>query len=130
MNETSKALKRRNEEQQEGKFNWERVFRGRGIDIGCGPDKLPFHNCEGFDIEEGDANRLSDHFQGETFDYIHSSQCLEHMQRPSVAFENWLCLLKPNGYAVTTVPDWCLYEGMIWPSRYNPDHKSTMEPLA
>ena len=39
MNETSKALKRRNEEQQEGKFNWERVFRGRGIDIGCGPEQ-------------------------------------------------------------------------------------------
>lgn len=121
MDETKKAMARRLKEP----YDWTHVFKGRGIDIGCGPDKLPFEECQGFDVEQGDANEISKHFPAETFDYIHASQCLEHMLDPTAALTDWLKILKPGGYAIITVPDFVLYEHLHWPSIYNPDHKST-----
>jgi SAM-dependent methyltransferase len=106
-------------------FPWRDIFRGRGVDVGCGPDQLPFPGCEPFDKEQGDANHLSRHLRHNTFDYLHSSQSLEHMLDPAAALADWLKVLKRGGHAVVTVPSWELYEGMVWPSRYNPDHKST-----
>jgi hypothetical protein len=44
---------------------------------------------------------------------------------PLETAKDWLQLINPGGHLVVTVPDWCLYEGMVWPSRYNPDHKSS-----
>jgi SAM-dependent methyltransferase len=122
MDETKKAMARRSRELT---FDWARVFQGRGVDIGCGPDKLPFPECEGFDQEQGDANEISKYFPPETFDYIHASQCLEHMHNPLDALRDWLKILKPKGYAVISVPDFVLYEQLNWPSKFNPDHKST-----
>jgi hypothetical protein len=48
------------------------MFRGRGIDIGCGPDKVPFDECIGFDEKDGDANKLEQFFELASFDDIHS----------------------------------------------------------
>lgn len=93
--------------------------------MGCGDDKLPFPECEPFDQIHGDANRLGDFFPPETFDYLHASQCLEHMHDPRKALAEWLGVVKPGGLVICTVPDWVAYEGMRWPSRVNPDHKST-----
>lgn len=124
MNETSKAMRRRWREDAEGGLPWKRIISGRGLDIGCGPDKVPFDECIGFDSKDGDANRLLAYFKEASFDYIHSSQSLEHMHRPSILW-SWMRLLKPGGHAIVTVPSWELYEGMRWPSVYNPDHKST-----
>lgn len=125
MREASKAMRRRYIEDKTGQFAWFRLFRGKGIDVGCGPDKLPFEECIGFDKEDGDANRLGEHFPVGTFDYLHASQCLEHMLDPTSALISWLAVVKKGGHLVISVPDWCLYEGMEWPSRFNPDHKST-----
>lgn len=125
MNETAKAMRRRWCEDARGEFPWRAAFSGKGIDIGCGPDKVPFDTCIGFDQEDGDANKLSTYFPAEAFDYIHSSQSLEHMHDPNVLWNDWLKLLRRGGYAIVTVPSWELYEGMRWPSVYNPDHKST-----
>ena len=124
MNETSKAMRRRWCEHERGPILWRDMFRGRGIDIGCGPDKVPFDECVGFDEKDGDANKLEQFFEPASFDYIHSSQSLEHMHDPKVLW-SWMKLLKPGGHAIVTVPSWELYEGMRWPSVYNPDHKST-----
>lgn len=123
-NETSKAMRRRWCEDADGLFPWRKVFTGRGIDVGCGPDPLPFEWCTPFDQEHGDANKLSSYFEPASFDYLHASQALEHMHDPAVLWD-WMKLLKPGGHAVITVPSWELYEGMRWPSVYNPDHKST-----
>lgn len=125
MNETSKAMRRRLKEEADGGFKWSKVFKGKGIDVGCGSDKLPYKGCVGFDSNDGDANCLSQYFDRDSFDYLHASQCLEHMHNPFKALDNWIDVVKPNGYLVITVPSWELYEYMRWPSVYNPDHKST-----
>ncbi len=104
---------------------WEEVFTGKGIDIGAGDDLIDIDGVVGFDVQDGDANRLHDYFPASSFDYIHASQCLEHMHDPVAALESWMKVLKVGGFAVITIPSWELYEGMVWPSRYNPDHKST-----
>ena len=124
MNETSKAMRRRMVEDELGIFNWSQVIKGKGIDVGCGPDKVWDDNCIAFDQEQGDANKISEYFT-DKFDYLHASQCLEHMHDPYCAMVEWLKIVKTSGHAIISIPDWTLYEGRVWPSRYNPDHKST-----
>jgi len=60
-----------------------------------------------------------------TYDFVHSSHCLEHMRDPYEAFDNWLRICKPGGHIITTIPDEDLYEQGVWPSTHNPDHKMT-----
>ena len=124
MNEASKAMRRRMEEDSLGIFNWRDIFNGRGIDVGCGNDKIPYSSCIAFDMENGDANYLSRYFS-DRFDYLHASQCLEHMHNPFEAILEWVKVVKRGGHLIVSIPDWDLYEGNNWPSRYNPDHKST-----
>ncbi len=125
--EATKAMKRRWNEDMSGTlpFKWHEVFRGPGLDIGCGNDKLPFPECRGFDVADGDANKLSSYIPAESLNYVHGSQCLEHMGNPVEALRDWLRCVKPGGYIVQTIPSWELYEGMVWPSRTNADHRST-----
>ncbi len=124
MNEASKAMRRRMLEDSLGIFNWSDIFVGKGIDIGCGPDKIKYNDCIPFDMQHGDANVISKYFTRK-FDYLHASQCLEHMHNPFEAIVEWLKILRTGGHAIVSIPDWTLYEGWNWPSRYNPDHKST-----
>lgn len=126
--ETSKATKRR---MAEGSFKngrrtyqWANIFDGIGVDVGCGPDKLPFERCIGFDERDGDANRLSSYLPAEHFDYIHGSHVLEHMHDPDAALRDWLRIVKPGGYVIQTVPDIGAYERFTYPSKFNPDHKA------
>lgn len=123
--ETRKAMKRRWAEDDAGIYPWREWMSGEGIDIGCGPDKVPLTNFRGFDLKDGDANKFSSYFQPEQFDVIHSSQCLEHMHDPAGALRDWFRALKVGGRMIASVPSWELYERMVWPSKYNPDHKST-----
>lgn len=127
MNESSKAMRRRMREDKAGKpsFKWVKLFQGIGVDVGCGPDRIPFEGCRGFDEKDGDANHLSRYIEHSSLDYLHGSQCLEHMRDPVAALKDWISCVKVGGYLIQTVPCWELYEGMVWPSRYNPDHKST-----
>ena len=122
--ETSKAMKRRRAEEEGGGLKWRLLFKGHGLDVGCGDDKLPFVDCVGFDLEDGDANLLSRYVTG-PFYYIHGSHVLEHMDDPRAALRDWFTLLKPGGFIIQTVPDWVAYERMEWPSRFNPDHRSS-----
>lgn len=124
MNEASKAMKRRMVEDELGIFNWNQIICGDGIDVGCGPDKIRDDKCIAFDQEQGDANKISEYFTHK-FDYLHASQCLEHMHDPYAAMVEWLEIVKTGGHAIISIPDWTLYEGRVWPSCYNPDHKST-----
>ncbi len=118
MNESSKAKERR---VREGFF--EKYMTGDGLDIGYGGD-LVVPNARGWDMVDGDAQELLG-LKNESFDFVYSSHCLEHVRDPLEALLNWWRVLKPGGYLIFAIPDEDLYEHGIWPSVYNPDHKNT-----
>ncbi len=109
-----------------------RYFVGQGIDIGGAPDPLSDYaellplmkQCDIWDIKDGDA-QLMQGVKDDTYDFVHSSHCLEHLVDPRVAIERWWQLIRPGGYLVLTVPDEDLYEQGHWPSKFNHDHKWT-----
>jgi len=105
----------------------EKVFQGKGIDIGCGKDPI-FPNVKCFDLEDGDANKITK-YVNEQFDFVFSSHCLEHMKNPFYAIQEWWKLVKDNGYLYFVVPDENLYEQKSFPSKYNLDHKYTFSVL-
>jgi len=133
-NETSKSATRR---ARHARFP-QRYFVGAGIDIGAGTDSLGnvdglgahldkfplITSCWNWDIEDGDAGLMLG-VEDNTFDFVHSSHCLEHLLNPVLALYNWYRILKPEGYLVVTVPDEDLYEQGIFPSTFNGDHKWT-----
>jgi SAM-dependent methyltransferase len=100
-----------------------RYLAGDGIDIGAGAD-LIVPNAVGFDLEQGDANRIDEYIHRQ-FDFVFSSHCLEHMYDPVDAIKRWWSLVKPGGYMILLVPDEDLYEQGYWPSLFNSDHKNT-----
>lgn len=128
MFETSKATLRR---LQDSRYATQ-YFVGSGIDVGSGNDPLSqyqdFYPLAGsifsWDRKQGDAQFVATVPDG-TFEFVHSSHCLEHMHDPKIALQNWLRILKPNGYLICVVPDEDMYEQGCWPSRYNSDHKHT-----
>jgi ubiquinone/menaquinone biosynthesis C-methylase UbiE len=81
-------------------------------------------SCRAWDIADGDAELMGS-IKDNTFDFVRSSHCLEHMRNPSIAFDNWLRILKPGGYMICLIPDEDLYEQGEFPSTFNPDHKHT-----
>lgn len=96
---------------------------GNGIDIGYGND-LVVSNAVGWDIEDGDARYMSGAVD-ESYDFVYSSHCLEHLTNIEEGLTNWCRILKPNGYLFIIIPDWRLYEHCRWPATFNPDHKFT-----
>jgi SAM-dependent methyltransferase len=60
-----------------------------------------------------------------SFDFVHSSHCLEHLDDPREALVNWLRVVRPGGYVVVLVPDEDLYEQGEFPSTFNRDHRWT-----
>lgn len=128
MYEASKAVMRR---LHDSRFAT-RYFIGSGIDIGCGPDPISqyseqfplMESCRNWDMPDGDAQYLES-VDDNTFDFVHSSHCLEHMVDPKTAMTHWLRVLKPNGHLVITIPEEDLYEQGIFPSTNNDDHKWT-----
>ena len=128
MKETSKSIMRR---LHDGRFI-SRYFVGDGIDIGCGSDPVSLYgeffplmkSLKPWDLPDGDAQILEG-VADNSFDFVHSSHCLEHMRNPEEALKNWFRVLKPNGHLVILVPDEDLYEMGVFPSTNNTDHKWT-----
>jgi SAM-dependent methyltransferase len=126
MFEQSKAVKRRF---HIGAFH-NSYFVGYGIDIGCGQDSLnnyrhvfrSIEHVRGWDLPDGDAQYLKG-VDDNTYDFVTSSHCLEHMVDVVTALTNWIRVCKRGGYIVITIPDEEMYEHDYWPSRYNSDHK-------
>lgn len=118
MRETSKLINYRN------KMGYSRFFKGIGIDIGAGNDPLIWPNCAvtTFDLMDGNGQLLAG-IQDESFDFVYSSHCLEHMVDPKEAVGNWLRVCKTGGYLVIAVPHEIYYEKNCWPSMFNSDHK-------
>ena len=117
-NETGKAYERR---KREGYFD--RYLVGKGIDIGCGPDPVT-PDCLAWDRPQGDAQTL-DGLEPESFDWVYSSHCLEHLKDPYAAIHRWWEILKFGGYMLVVVPDEDLFEQGIWPSKFNPWHETS-----
>ena len=128
MHEQSKAAKRRF---YDGAFH-SRYFVGDGIDIGGKPDPLSqyidtfpaMRSVRIWDIEDGDAQFLEG-VPDNSYDFLVSSHSLEHMVDVYKALDNWLRIVKTDGFLIITVPDEDLYELGNWPSKFNPDHKWT-----
>ena len=126
MRELSKSIIRR---RSTARFITD-YFVGYGVDIGGKPDPLLLYaelfpgvtDVRTWDLEDGDAGFMEG-VADETFDFVHSSHCLEHLKDPFQGLANWFRILKPNGHLILTVPDEDLYEQGIWPSTYNLDHK-------
>ena len=111
-------------------------FKGNGIDIGAGSDSFDAYkelfplvnSVASWDIENGDAQYLST-IKDNTFDFVVSSHCLEHLVDPYIGISNWIRVVKNGGHLIITVPDEDLYEQKVWPSVFNPDHKHTFTIL-
>jgi SAM-dependent methyltransferase len=109
-----------------------RYFVGEGLDVGGKPDPLALYlelfpratSIRTWDWEDGDAQKLSG-VPDATFDFVHSSHCLEHLVDPREGLANWLRVLRPGGHLVVMVPDEDLYEQGVFPSTFNRDHKHT-----
>jgi SAM-dependent methyltransferase len=102
------------------------------LDIGAGDDGLSRYkeffpliaDVRDWDLADGDAQYLAS-IPDASFNFVHSSHCLEHMNDPVCAMYNWLRVLKPAGHLICMVPDEDLYEQGVFPSRWNGDHKFT-----
>lgn len=127
-NETSKQALRRSADRRYAN----RWFKGHGIDIGSGTDSLAaltsffplMESVRSWDTPDGDAMLMRE-VADNSFDFVHSSHCLEHLHNPVIGLRNWIRICKEDGYLIITVPDEDLYEQGVWPSAYNSDHKWT-----
>ncbi len=107
-------------------------FSGKGLDIGGRPDPLGMYRglfrlmteVRTWDKEDGDAKLLAG-VPDASFDFVHSSHCLEHLDDPLEALRNWLRVVVPGGYLIVTVPDEDMYEQGVFPSTFNTEHKWT-----
>ena len=131
MHETSKSIFHRLHDSRYATRYF--VGDGDGIDIGSGPDPLSQYyeffpqmkSCRSWDLKDGDAQKMKTVADG-SFDFVHSSHCLEHMRKVDVALANWVRILKRGGHLVCMVPDEDLCERGVFPSTFNPDHKHTL----
>ena len=109
-----------------------RYFVGDGIDIGSGEDSLDKYkeffpmisSIKSWDLPDGDAQFMWS-AKDETYDFVHSSHCLEHLNDAHIGLKNWIRVTKKNGHLVIVIPDEDLYEQGVFPSTFNGDHKCT-----
>lgn len=117
IGETAKSHDRR---LREGFFD--KYCQGEGLDIGYGADIL-LPQCSGWDLRNGDAQYLRG-VEDESFDFVYSSHCLEHMYDVREALRNWYRVVRRGGYLIVAIPHRDLYEKKKeLPSRWNLDHK-------
>lgn len=115
--ETKKAYARR---KREGFFD--KYCQGEGIDIGYNSDPIT-PGCSGWDLQNGDAQYLNG-VEDESFDFVYSSHCLEHVWDVRCAIKNWFRVVRRGGYLIIAVPHRDLYEKKSQlPSYWNADHK-------
>ena len=103
VGETAKAHERRKRENF-----FVNYCTGEGLDVGYGAD-LIVPNCSGWDFRNGDAQYLAG-IEDESFDFVYSSHCLEHMYNVRVALKNWFRVVRKGGYLILAVPHRDLYE--------------------
>ena len=75
------------------------LCKGKGIDVGCG--KWPLKGALPHDLENG---KKAEELPEESFDYIFSSHCLEHLHNPVQVLSHWKERLKPDGTLFLYLP--------------------------
>ena len=117
MIETMKARTRREMEDFFSKY-----CIGKGLDIGAGNDPL-LPDIAVIDLHFGtDVRTLP--FSDNTFDFVYSSHCLEHLICVEEGIRESFRVLKPHGYMIYYLPHRDLYEHRISLSEPgNADHK-------
>jgi SAM-dependent methyltransferase len=128
MKETTKAITRR---LHDARFV-STYFKGSGIDIGAGADSLGNYIQQfplisflrPWDVHDGDGSRL-DSIPDQTYDFVYSSHCLEHLSDPYQAYQNWIRVCKPGGHIIVTMPDEDLYEQGKYPSVFTTEHRTS-----
>ena len=79
----------------------ERWCKGKGIDVGGG--HWPLKGTRSVDeCAEEDAYNITD--GSGTLDYVFSSHCLEHLERPKEALKEWIRVLKKDGILYLYLP--------------------------
>lgn len=128
MKECSKAIPRRLAHPNFAR----RYFVGDGIDIGGASDPLALYaglfplirSVRTWDLDDGDAVHMAG-VADCSYDFVHSSHCLEHLTDPAAALRQWLRILRPGGTMIVMVPDEDLYEQNVFPSTFNAGHQWT-----
>lgn len=124
--EASKAMHRRYFQGSYFKY-----FRGRCLDIGCGPDSINKHiiafplisKVDNWDLPQGDAQYLET-IEDNTYDTIHASHLLEHLVDPRIGLENFIRVAKPGAHIIICVPELYMYEKSKENLfKFNTDHK-------
>ena len=77
-----------------------------------------------WDIPDGDAQHMKG-VPNNTYNFLNSSHCFEHLVDPRVSLRNWIRIVKPGGYLLITIPDEDMYEQGNWPSKFNGHHKTS-----
>src|SRR3984885_9867762 len=124
---------------ESAKVKWEIVqyTRGRGLDIGCGIEKLYPHFI-GVDNKADEAlfghpikpdicvpsAERMEMFASNSMDFCFSSHLLEHIapERVTGALRDWMRIIKPKGYLTLYLPDEDEYP-KVGEEGANPDHK-------
>lgn len=97
-------------------------MQGRGIGHWLWGDVV-VPGCAGWDIRNGDAQKNAE-VEDESFDFVYSSHCLEHVWDVREALKNWFRAVRVGGYLIIAAPHRDLYEKKkCLPSRWNGDHK-------
>lgn len=128
MKECSKSIPRR---LADSRFV-RKYLKGHGVDIGGAPDPLALYaeffplmqSVRTWDLDDGDAQFMAG-VADDSFDFVFSSHCLEHLHDPVEGLCNWLRVTKPGGYVIFAIPEEDLYEQGVFPSTFNRDHKNT-----
>jgi glycosyltransferase involved in cell wall biosynthesis/predicted SAM-dependent methyltransferase len=111
---------------------WPWVRTGKGLDLGCGSDKI--HPCctgidriaaPGVDVV-GDIRDLSS-FSVEEFDWVYSSHALEDIEDTDAALREWLRVLRPDGHILIYAPYRHYYPNRGTPGS-NPNHVHDFVP--
>ncbi len=125
------------------KICWELVpyTRGRGFDLGCGPEKA-FPHFRGIDSNKDEqlfgiratgadfivpTCEVLDEFSNESQDFVFSSHLLEHIEDYKGALKEWWRVLKVGGYLCLYLPHKNFYPN-IGTDGANPDHKHDFLP--
>jgi len=108
--------------------------RGRGLDLGCGPNKIWPHAIGVDNYTETalfgiqmkpdvvcDCTKL-DVFGSASMDYVYSSHLLEHIADYKAALKEWWRVIKPGGFLLLYLPDEDEYP-KVGEEGANVDHK-------
>ena len=92
--------------------------------VSATPATIALKSVRTWDLDDGDAQYLEG-VKDNTYDFVHSSHCLEHLHDPRQGLANWFRVVRPGGFLVITIPDEDLSEQGVFPRTNNNDHKWT-----